>query len=66
MMDECITNNGKTCDSSKIKEYFPEFYEKNKDLVDGNVIILIEDNYTEVGVLLNTKTFECKFIDYRL
>jgi len=65
MMDNCILNNGTIAEDGKIKEYFPKFYEKNKELVDNKTIILIEDNWTEVGLLLNKQTLESKFIDYR-
>lgn len=64
-MDNCILNKGVIAKKGKIAKYFPKFYKQNKQLVDDNTIILIEDNWTEVEILLNKQTLECRFIDYR-
>jgi len=49
-----------------IKEYFPSFYEQNKERIDQGKIKFFYDGWaTEVGCLIDLETLENYIIDTR-
>jgi hypothetical protein len=66
--DEYSSNfiNKGTIATDKLKEYYPEFYNDFKDKIDsGRIIFIDETGAMESGVIIDTKTHETLFVDYR-
>ncbi|CAG7581545.1 MAG: hypothetical protein SLAVMIC_00895 [uncultured marine phage] len=65
--DNYIVTNKTEDKTSSIKEYFPEFYELNKERIEeGKIIFVLEGWYVEGGFLLDTETKESFMVDLRM
>lgn len=52
--------------TEEIKNYFPDFYESNKEKIDNGKIMFFGEMYaTETGVLVDLETTETIFVDFR-
>jgi len=60
-----LTNAGEDS-TEKIKEYLPEFYEiHKKDIEVGHIKLFDECFATETGVIIDLRTTETIFVDWR-